>query len=98
VAVFVTLLGYWQSDQTLPFFRFTVLGLLCLPFRWLIRIVRTIAGIVLASGIGRSARIFAHDFNAPSYPWAECRSAAGHPHKAFRCARRTSVGRRSVAR
>lgn len=50
-AVFISLLGYWLSDETLPFFRLAVLGLLFLPFLWPIPVVGAVAGIVLARGI-----------------------------------------------
>ncbi len=50
-AVFVSLLGYWLSDETLPFFRLAVLGLLFLPFLWPIPVVGAVAGIALARGI-----------------------------------------------
>jgi hypothetical protein len=50
-AVFVSLLGNLLSDETLPFFRLAVLGLLFLPFLWPIPVVGAVAGIVLARGI-----------------------------------------------
>jgi hypothetical protein len=50
-AVFVTVLGEWLSEETLPFFRLAVLGLLYLPFLWSIPAVGAVAGIVLARGI-----------------------------------------------
>ncbi len=50
-AVFISLLGDWLSDETLPFFRLAVLGLLFLPFLWLIPVVGAVAGFALARGI-----------------------------------------------
>lgn len=50
-AVFVSLLGDWLSDETLPFFRLAVLGLLFLPFLWSIPVIGAVAGIVLARGV-----------------------------------------------
>jgi len=54
-AVFVSLLGDWLSDETLPFFRLAVLGLLYLPFLWTIPVIGAVAGIVLARGIAPEA-------------------------------------------
>lgn len=55
-AVFVTFVGNWLSDETLPFFRLAVLGMLFLPFLSLIPVVGAVAGIVLSRGIPRAPR------------------------------------------
>jgi hypothetical protein len=52
-AVFVSLLGHWLSDETLPFLRLAVASLLYLPFLWLIPLVGAAAGGLLASRIPR---------------------------------------------
>jgi hypothetical protein len=50
-AVFVSLLGHWLSEETLPFLRLAVTGLLWLPYLWLIPIVGAVAGNLLARRI-----------------------------------------------
>jgi hypothetical protein len=50
-AVFVSLLGHWLSEETLPFLRLAVTGLLFLPFLWAIPIVGAVAGSLLARRI-----------------------------------------------
>lgn len=57
-AVFVSFLGYWLSDETLPFFRLAVIGMLFLPFLSLIPVVGAVAGIVLSRGIPREPKNF----------------------------------------
>jgi hypothetical protein len=49
-AVFVSVMGDWLSEETLPFIRLAVLGLLYLPFLWAIPVIGAVAGIVLARG------------------------------------------------
>ncbi len=67
-AVFVTLLGDWLSDETLPFFRLAVLGMLFIPFLWLIPVVGTIAGGVLARGIAPAPKDFRARFRRAALP------------------------------
>jgi hypothetical protein len=50
-AVFLSVLGDWLSEETLPFIRLAVVGLLYLPFLWAIPVVGAVAGTVLARGI-----------------------------------------------
>jgi len=51
VAVFVSLLGHWLSDEPLPFLRLALIGLLYLPYLWSIPLVGAIAGNLLARRI-----------------------------------------------
>jgi hypothetical protein len=48
--VFVSLLGHWLSDETLPFLRLAVVGLLFVPYLWSIPI-GTVAGSLRARRI-----------------------------------------------
>jgi hypothetical protein len=50
-AVFVSLLSHWLSDETLPFLRLALTGLLFVPFLWPIPAVGAVAGILLARRI-----------------------------------------------
>jgi hypothetical protein len=50
-AVFVSLLGHWLSEETLPFLRLAITGLLVLPPLWAIPIVGAVAGSLLARRI-----------------------------------------------
>ena len=47
-AVFVSLLGHWLSDETLPFLRLAVTGLVFIPYLWAIPVIGAVAGTVLA--------------------------------------------------
>jgi hypothetical protein len=50
-AVFVSLLGHALSDETLPFIRLALAGLLFVPYLWLIPAIGAVAGVLLARGI-----------------------------------------------
>ena len=47
-AVFVSLASHWLSDETLPFFRLAMVGLLFVPYLWPIPVVGAVAGSLLA--------------------------------------------------
>jgi len=64
-AVFVSLLSHWLSDETLPFLRLAVIGLLFFPYLWLIPAIGAVAGSLLA-------RRIAHE---PTHPRARLRHA-----------------------
>jgi len=53
-AVFISLLAHWLSDETEPFLRLALIGLLFLWFMWLIPAVGAIAGHLLARRIAPS--------------------------------------------